>query len=96
MTTTAAVNETGDDQIKVYVGPTMHKRAMVTASSYRGGLPDYVTRLVEKIPELVWMIVPLQEVAAVRARIKEQGTQESGIFQYLQNVRFEANGEVRK
>lgn len=96
MTAMTATNEAEGDQIKVYVGPTLHRRAMVAASSYRGGLPDYVTRLAEKIPELVWMIVPLAEVAAVRARIKEQGTQENGIYQYLQNVRFDANGEVRK
>lgn len=96
MTTQTLTNEAGGDQIQVYIGPTMHRRSMVAASSYRGGLPDYVTNLAEKIPELVWMIVPLADVATVRARIKEQGTQENGIYQYLQNVRFDANGEVRK
>lgn len=95
ITTTTTTNEPGEE-ISVYIGPTMHRRAMVTASCYRGGLPDHVVKLMEKIPELAWMIVPLKDVAAVKMLIKEQGTQENGIFKYIETVRFDGNGEVRK
>jgi hypothetical protein len=69
---------------------------MVAASCFRGGLSDYVLGLIEKIPELARLIVPLEEVAQARRKAKELGTEENRVFQYLETVRFDGDGEVRE
>jgi hypothetical protein len=81
--------------VRIYLGPTMHRRAIVEASVYRGGLNAHVAGLVAKVPEIAAMIVPLSEVVAAKRRIKEPGTTEYGIYRYLLTVRFDENGEVR-
>ena len=84
------------NDVRVYLGPTMHRRAIVEASVYRGGLNAHVTGLIAKVPEIAAMIVPLSEVVAAKRRIKEPGTTEYGIYRYLLTVRFDENGEVRQ
>lgn len=84
------------DSVRVYVGPTLHRRALVMGNSYRGGLSEYVEGLVSKIPELDRMIVPMAEVSGTRRRLKEPGTEENRLYQYLETIRFDENGEVRK
>jgi hypothetical protein len=84
------------DDVKVYIGPTLHRRVLVASSVFRGGLSPHVTGLIEKIPELGQMIVPLDEVVEAKRRIKEPGTTEHGLCQYLISIRFNENGEVRE
>lgn len=84
------------EDVQVYLGPTLHKRALVTASAYRGGLSDYVTGLVRRIPELRTLIVPLGDAARARRKIAEPGTEENRVYQYLQTIRFNPDGEVRE
>jgi hypothetical protein len=81
--------------VRIYLGPTMHRRAIVEATVYRGGLNAHVSGLIAKIPEIAAMIVPLSEVVAAKRRIKEPGTTEYGIYRYLLAIRFDENGEVR-
>jgi hypothetical protein len=90
-----AQNDPRDD-IRVYIGPTLHRRALISASVYRGGINAHVSGLMEKIPEIGQMIVPLSEIVAARRRVKEQGTVENGIYNYLLTIRFDENGEVRQ
>ena len=84
------------ENVQVYLGPTLHKRTLVEANCYRGGLTDYVTGLIGKIPELRTVIVQLDDAAYTRRKIKEPGTEENRVYQYLKTVRFDANGEVRE
>ncbi len=84
------------DDVQVYLGPTLHKRTLVTASIYRGGLSDHVKRVIEKVPELRTLIVPLADVARTRRKIGEPGTEENRVYQSLHAVRFNGDGEVRK
>ena len=92
----AATTESDPMQdVKIYLGPTLHRRTMVAASCYRGGLTDFVQGLVAKIPDLATLIVPLGEAATTRRRVKELGTEENRVYQYLLTVRFDKNGEVR-
>jgi hypothetical protein len=84
------------DDVRIYIGPTMHRRMMVAGSAYRGGLDAHVAGMTAKIPEIARLVVPLSEVVAAKWKVKEQGTAEYGIYQYLLSVRFDANGEVRE
>lgn len=83
------------DSVQTYVGPTLHRRTLVEGSSYRGGLSAHVAGLMEKIPELRTLIVPMADVANVRRRTQEPGTEENRVYQYLRTVRFDDKGEVR-
>ena len=83
------------DDVLVDVGPTLHRRTLIAASCYRAGIPDHVKRLMEKIPELAQVIVPLADVRETRRRASELGTEENRICQYLRSIRFGADGEVR-
>jgi hypothetical protein len=96
--TKQATEESADPRsdIRVYIGPTIHRRMMVAASCYRGGLNSHVTGMIAKIPEIASLIVPLSEVVEAKRRVKEPGTAEYGIYQYLLSIRFDANGEVRQ
>jgi hypothetical protein len=84
------------EDVRIYIGPTMHRRAIVAGSIYRGGLNTHVTELIAKVPEIGQMIVPLAEIVAAKRKVKEQGTAEYGIYQYLLSIRFDGNGEVRE
>jgi hypothetical protein len=81
--------------VRVYIGPTMHRRAIVGASVYRGGLNAHVAGLVAKVPEIAALIVPLSDIVEAKRKAKEPGTTEYGVYQYLLSVRFDENGEVR-
>jgi hypothetical protein len=93
-TTAEPADPRGD--IRVYIGPTIHRRMMVAGTCFRGGLNAHVTGMIAKIPEIASLIVPLSEVVEAKRRVKEPGTAEHGIYQYLLSVRFDPNGEVRK
>ncbi|MDR3165276.1 MAG: hypothetical protein LBU13_06830 [Synergistaceae bacterium] len=84
------------DDVRIYIGPTMHRRMMVTASVYRGGLNAHITGMITKVPEIASLIVPLSEVVEAKRRVKRQGTTEFGIYQYLLSIRFGADGAVRQ
>ena len=84
------------EDVQVYLGPTLHKRTLVEASIYRGGLSDHVTGLIAKIPELRTLIVPMADVAATRRKAQMPGTEENRVYQYLRSIRFNDNGEVRE
>jgi hypothetical protein len=83
------------EDVRVYLGPTLHKRTLITGNAYRGGLSAYVTGLLEKIPEMNAVIVPMSEVANTRRKIQEPGTEENRVYEYLKTVRFNPDGEVR-
>lgn len=84
------------EDVRIYIGPTMHRRALVASSCFRGGLPAHVESLAAKIPDLARVIVPLSEVVAARRRAQEPGTEENRICRYLLTVRFDDTGGVRE
>lgn len=84
------------DDVRVYIGPTLHRRALVASGVFRGGLSPHVTELIGKIPELNHLIIPLAGVVEAKRRVKEPGTLEHGLYQRLLSIRFDADGEVRE
>lgn len=80
---------------RIYIGPTMHRRAITANTLYLGESPDYVTALIAKVPEVATMIIETSGLAAARKLIQEAGTEYHRVYQYLLTVRFDGNGEVR-
>lgn len=80
---------------RIYIGPTMHRRAISVHTLFIGDLPAFVDALIAKVPEVGKMIVETSELAAVRKQVNEAGTEYHRVYQYLLSIRFDGNGEVR-
>ena len=73
-----------DSEPQIYTGPNIFTMALLRFQVFKGGLPPYVKRAVEKIPEIQQMIVPVSEVEDIKQRISRPGTNESRLFRELQ------------
>ena len=70
----------------VYTGPNIFSLALQKFQVFRGGLPPYVKRAIEKIPEIEHLIVPVSELEAMRAKIDKPGTPEARFFVAVQKA----------
>ena len=93
---TPAPAEAKTPATQIYAGPTMHRRVIVAGSVYRNGLPVQVEKLVEKVPEVGRLLVPIEDYLSVRTATQTQGTEEHRIYHALLAVRFGDNQEVRR
>ena len=75
------------DEPMIYVGVNIFSLALQQYQVFSGGLPKYVERAAEKIPEIKQLIVPVSELENMRSKIAKSGTRESRIFY---NVKKEA------
>ena len=73
-----------ESEPQIYTGPNIFAMALMRFQVFRGGLPPYVKRAVEKFPEIQQMIVPVSEVEDMKQRISQPGTNESRLFRELQ------------
>ena len=71
---------------QIYTGPNIFKMALQRFQVFRGGLPPYVKRAIEKIPEIERLIVPVNELEAMRAKINKPGTSEARFFVAVQKA----------
>ena len=76
--------EAKDDEPVIYTGPNIFALALQKFQVFKGGLPPYVHRAIEKIPEIKSLIVPVSELEAMRAKIEKSGTREARIFYNVQ------------
>ena len=70
----------------VYTGPNIFSLALQKFQVFRGGLPPYVKRAIEKIPEIEHLIVSVNELEAMRAKIDKPGTPEARFFVAVQKA----------
>lgn len=85
-----------EEDVRIYLGPTMHRRVMVHAACYRGGLSDSVKAVIDRCPEVAGLIVPVEDAPKTKAKIEKAGTEQHRLYDYLRGVRFDADGEVRE
>ena len=78
----------------IYIGPTLHQRSLVSGSAFRNGIPAYVDRLIEKIPDLRQLIIPVEDLSVLRVEMHRDGTELNRVYNYLSTVRFNGNGDV--
>lgn len=69
---------------QIYTGPNMPKMALQRFQVFRGGLPPYVKRAVEKYPDIQTFIVPVNELEEMKQKISRPGANESRLFRELQ------------
>lgn len=72
---------------QIYTGPNIFKMALQRFQVFRGGLPPYVKRAIEKYPDIKTFIVPVSEVEEMKQKIKTAGTNEFRLFHELKGVK---------
>lgn len=70
----------------VYTGPNVWRMALQRWQVFRGGLPPYVQRAIERIPQIEQLIVPVSELEAMRRKIDKPGTNEARLFREVQKA----------
>ncbi|MBQ9564505.1 MAG: hypothetical protein IJU98_02855 [Synergistaceae bacterium] len=80
----------------IYAGPTMHRRLMIANSVYKNGLPDSVNRMIEKVPDIEKLIIPVTSYPEVKKEAATAGTEYNRLYNALLAVRFTEDGEVRE
>lgn len=72
---------------QIYTGPNIFKMALQRFQVFRGGLPPYVKRAIEKCPDIQTFIVPVSEVEEMKQKTKTAGTNEFRLFHELKGAR---------
>jgi len=72
---------------QIYTGPNIFKMALQRFQVFRGGLPPYVKRAIEKYPDIQTFIVPVSEVEEMKQKIKTAGTNEFRLFHELKEAK---------
>ncbi len=67
----------------IYCGPNLPRAKIIINSVYRNGLPPNIAALVEKIPEIGKLLVPVSALNETRKRIATQGTEENRLYQAI-------------
>ena len=67
-----------------YVGPNVPGGILQRFQVFKGGIPPYCKDLLEKIPEIKELFVPVEDLEAVRQKIEESGTNEARLFHIVQ------------
>ena len=87
---------TQENEAVIYTGPNILAMALQKFQIFKGGLPPYVTRAIEKIPEIKNLIVPVTELETMRQKISRPGTNESRLSDIVQKDAAKYNAEYRK
>ena len=88
--------ENTDTTTAIYTGPNIIAFALMKFQVFRGGLPPYIKRAIEKIPEIEALIVPVEELEEMRKKIERPGTNEARLFYTVQKEAEKFNAEYRK
>ena len=88
--------ESTDTTTAIYTGPNIIAFALMKFQVFRGGLPPYIKRAIEKIPEIEALIVPVEELEEMRKKIERPGTNEARLFYTVQKEAEKFNTEYRK
>ena len=70
----------------VYVGPNVLPLALRRFQVFRGGLPPYVERAIEKIPEVRSLIVPVEKLDEARMKTEKAGTNEFRLYEAVKKA----------
>ncbi|GHV45265.1 hypothetical protein FACS1894204_03930 [Synergistales bacterium] len=63
-----------------YVGPNVPGGVLQRFQVFKGGLPPYCKDLLDKIPEMKELFVPVEFLEDFRRKIEEPGTNEARLF----------------
>ena len=79
--------EITESEPQIYLGPNIFSMALQRFQVFRGGLPPYMKRAIEKIADIKALIVPVSEAEEVKQKINRAGTNEFRLFHQLKEVK---------
>lgn len=68
----------------IYVGPNIPGGILQRFQVFKGGLPPHAKGLIEQVPEVKDLFVPVTELEDARRKIEEPGTNEARLFYAVQ------------
>ena len=80
------MNELKYDEPVIYVGPNVLKFGIMQFQVYSDGLPEFVKRAIQAIPEIKTLIVPVEELEKTRAKLDNTASYENRIFKKIQKA----------
>lgn len=72
-------------QIVAYVGPTIPRTSLVQNSIFNNGIPNDASTHIEKCSSIIKLIVPIDQLAEKRSKIRQKGTAEYTFFEQIQD-----------
>ena len=66
--------------VQVYTGPNVPRLSLLQYQVYKGGLPASVTLAAKEIPEIMDLIVPVNELEQARRDIARAGSYRNSLF----------------
>ena len=82
----APATTTGASEQTVYVGPNVLPLALRRFQVFRGGLPPYVERAIEKISEVRSLIFPVEKLDEARMKTEKAGTNEFRLYEAVKKA----------
>ena len=61
----------------MYCGPNLPSKGIFSYQVYIGGLPVNVKEMIQEVPEIERLIVPVRDADEMRAKIRRKGTAEN-------------------
>lgn len=80
------MNELNSDSTTIYAGPDLIQFGVMRFQVYTNGLPEFVSRAIEKIPEIKNLIVSVEDLEKTRAKLDTTGSYENAIFKKIQKA----------
>lgn len=68
---------------RIYLGPNLPGGRLLQSTVFRGGVSEYLKPLLEEIPEVAELIVPVETISEVQGRISKTGTAEYVAYQTI-------------
>lgn len=68
----------------IYVGPNNAKLGLERFKVYKGGLPSNIELAIEKLPELIYLLIPVDDLITFNANIQKPGSLEQKYFRLVQ------------
>ncbi|QWU15679.1 hypothetical protein SAMN04487895_12724 [Paenibacillus sophorae] len=75
--------EPAKEPTRIYLGPNLPGGRLMQSTVFRGGIPAYLADTLAAQPEINDLIVPVDEMSGVQARIVQKGTAEHAAYQTL-------------
>lgn len=70
----------------VYVGPNIPGGILQRFQVFKGGLPPHAKGLIEQVPEIGELFVPVKDLESMRRKIEDPGTNEARLFYAVQQA----------
>ncbi|MEK5181355.1 hypothetical protein [Paenibacillus sp. FSL R5-0928] len=67
----------------IYLGPNLPGGRLLQSTVFRGGIPEYLKPLLEELPDVEELIVPVDIMSEVQERIGKTGTAEYVAYQTI-------------